>query len=199
MVQILNKPKYDLNFTCACSYRMHAAEHEAYEELMNKFLPEDYDKNGEKSVNITVYEIFSDSEYAEAKSEDEANSEEFYINAKYNADELKNFSQYSMMGESYLFMVSEHLYQQLKAGERLMPVSELYEGQTLPRGVTEDGYGILMSETDFYQQNSAAQVLPDDMILCVLRKAEFKTGSGDIEKYDRAIEMFHAMVDYRAD
>jgi len=199
VVQLVNKPKYDINFTCACSYRMNAAEYEAYEELVNKFLPEDYDGNGEKAVNIMVYEIFSEKEYEEAKSEAEANSSEFFVNAKYNADELKNFSQYSMMGESYLFMVSEHLYQQLKAGERLMPVSELYEGQDMPQGVTEDGYGVLMGQTDFYQKNSAAQVLPEDMILCVLRKAEFKQGSTDVERYNHAIDLFHAMVDYKAD
>ncbi len=37
----------------------------------------------------------------------------------------------------------------------------------LPEGVTADGYGIRLSETDFYRNNPAARVLPADTVLCL--------------------------------
>ena len=196
IVQFVSKPKYDLTVVCGSPYRMNSEEHLAYEKLLEKFLPEDYDGDGEKSVNIIVYEIFSDAEYVEAKSEAEKNSAEFAINAKYNADELQNFSQQSMLGESYLFLVSEYLYNQLRSGDRVLPLSALYPDGNVPAAATEDGYGIRLAETDYYRFHPQSQCLPDDLVLCVLRKAEFNNSDKDMAKYDRAKALFHAIADY---
>lgn len=196
VVQFATRPKYDITVVCASPYRMNSEEHLAYEKLLEKFLPEDYDGDGEKSVNIIVYEIFSDAEFAEAKSEAEANSAEFAINPKYNADEQQNFSQQSMLGESYLFLVSEHLYGQLRSGDRVLALSDLYPEGTMPAAATEDGYGIRLSETYYYRFHPQSQCLPDDLILCVLRKADFRNSDKDTVKFDRAKALFHAIADY---
>ena len=190
IVQMVTRPKYDVNLVCGSTYRMNASEHVAFEKAVEKFIPEDYDGDGEKSANIIVYEIYSDSEYREALCE-------FAINPSYNADELQNFSQYSMMGEGYVFLVSEYLYQQLKSGDRLCSMSDLYGSDPIPEGVTEDGYGIYLKETHFYQYTPEIQAMPDDLILCILRKAEFKDGKADVEKYARYEAFFKAMADYR--
>lgn len=197
IAQMVNRPKYDINLVCAGTYRMNATEHPAFEAAVEKFIPQDYDGNGEKSANIIVYEIFSDEDYREAASEAEAESREFAINPKYNADELRNFSQYSMMGECYVFLVSEYLYDQLRSGERLRAISDLYGQASLPEGVTEDGFGIYIKETDFYRYHPEIQAMPDDMILCILRKAEFKDSSADVEKYARYEDFFKSIADYR--
>lgn len=199
IVQIINRPKYDVNLVCAGVYRMDANEHPAFEAAVEKFIPEDYDGDGERSANIIVYEIYSDEDYREAASEAEANSEEFALNAQYNASEQQNFSQYSMMGECYVFLVSEYLYGQLLQNERLCSVASLYENEPLPTGVTEDGYGIRIGETDFYRFTPDIQAMPDDMILCLLRKAEFKNSTSDIERYERYQAFFKSIADYRVE
>ncbi|MBE6585777.1 MAG: hypothetical protein E7645_04525 [Ruminococcaceae bacterium] len=197
VVQIIDRPKYDINLVCGGTYRMNASEHVAYEEAIEKFIPKDYDGNGEKSANIIVYEIFSDGEYLEAKSQAEANSEEFAINPKYNADELQSFSQYTMTGEGYVFLISEYLYNQLVSGQRLRSVAELYGEDPLPEGITADGYGIYIKDTHFYRYTPAVQAMPDDMILCILRKSDLKNGAKDLEKYHRYEEFFKSIADYR--
>ena len=199
IVQMVNRPKYDVNLVCAGTYRMNATEHPAFEAAVEKFIPKDYDGDGEKSANIIVYEIYSDSEYREAASQAEANSEEFAINPNYNADELQNFSQYSMMGECYVYLLSEHLYNQLKTGDRLRPIADLYGSDPLPEGVTEDGYGVYIKDTDFYKFTPAIQAMPDDMILCILRKAEFKNSDSDIERYARYEAFFRSIADYHVE
>lgn len=197
VVQIIERPRYDINLVCGGTYRMNASEHVAYEAAVEKFIPEDYDGNGEKSANIIIYEIFSDGEYLEAKSEAEANSEEFAINPKYNADEQQHFSQYTMTGEGYVCLLSEHLYKQLVTGQRLRPVADVYGEEPLPAGVTEDGFGIYIKDTHFYQYTPAVQAMPDDMILCILRKSELKNSPSDLEKYARYEAFFRSIADYR--
>ncbi len=197
IAQMVTRPKYDIHLVCGGTYRMNATEHPAFEAAVEKFIPDDFDGNGEKSANIIVYEIYSDAEYREAISEAEANSEEFAINPNYNADELQNFSQYSMMGECYVFLLSEYLYNQLLSGNRLRSIADLYGGDPLPEGITEDGYGIYIKDTDFYQYTPAIQAMPDDMILCILRKAEFKNSKSDLEKYARYESFFRSIADYQ--
>lgn len=197
IVQLVNRPKYDVTLVCGSTYRMNASEHVAFEKAVEKFIPEDFDGDGEKSANILVYEIFSDSEYLEELSKAEAESAEFAINAKYNADELQNFSQYSMLGESYVFLVSEYLYDQLRSNDRLLPIKDMYGDEPLPEGVTEDGYGVYIKDTHFYQYTPDIQAMPDDLILCILRKAAFKDSDSDQEKYARYEAFFRSIADYR--
>lgn len=195
IVQLINRPKYDINFVCGSTYRMTAEEHIAFEKAIEKFIPEDYDGDGEKSANIIVYEIYSDSEYREELSHAEAESREFAINPQYNAEQQQSFSQYSMMGESYVFLVSEHLYKQLCSGGRLCSMKDLYGDEPLPPGVTEDGYGVYLKDTDFYRFTPAAQAMPDDLILCFLRKATYKDSDSQNMKYARYEAFFKSLAD----
>ena len=195
-VQMITRPKYDETFLYACTYRMNAQEYQDYEQLLERVLPDDYDGNGEKSINIMSYQIYSEDEYYEAASIAEANSDSFSLNGKYNTDEFHNFSQYAMTGECSVYLLSEYLFNQLKSADRLRPVAEIYEGKELPVGVTDDGFGIRIKDTDFYIYNPAAQILPDDMVLCLLRPTVWG-GSSNETNYDRSVEFFCAIADYR--
>lgn len=195
-VQMINRPEYDQTFLYAGTYRMNSEEYLDYEQLLERVLPDDYDGDGEKSINIMSYQIYSEEEYYEEASIAEANSDSFSLNGKYNTDEFHNFSQYSMTGECSVYLISEYLFNQLRSAERLRPIAEVYEGKALPVGVTEDGYGIRIKDTDFYTYNPAAQVLPDDMILCLLRPTVWGGSSDDIT-YERSVEFFCAIADYR--
>lgn len=196
LVQILGQDKYDTTVAVACAYRMDTEEREKFMELMGRFCPEDYDGNGEKAVNLRWYQVYSEEEYKEAVSEAAAESMYFEVNAKYNSDEYQNFNAYILTGDSSVVMVSPYLYSILADGHRLMPLSEVYGDGELPVGATEDGYGIYLSQTDFYQYNQAAQPLPDTTILCLLR-ATVSGEASDPDTYSHSVAMFRALADYR--
>ena len=196
LVQILDRPKYDVNFVVAGTYRMNSHEVTEYNEVVNRLLPEDYDGNGEKTVNIMAYQIFSEADVAEEVSKAEAQSEEFLINAKFNADELNNFTQYTMTGDCSVFLLSPYLYQMLASEERLQPISAIYEGKDLPAGVTEDGLGVYINQTHFYQYNPDVQVMPEDMILCVLKPLVWGNNSSEAA-YAKDVAFFCGLVDYQ--
>lgn len=193
--QFVSKPKYDTNFAIGSWYRMSEDQKSDYAEVINHLLPEDYDGNGSKNVNIMVYQIYSNEDVEEEKKIAEAESEKYFFNTKYNTDEFNNFSQFTMTGECSVFLISPHLYATLSSAERLLPMTELYKDRELPQGVTEDGNGIYISQTDFYNYHPAVQVMPDDMILCILKPMVWG-GSSDEASYAKEKAFFCAIADF---
>lgn len=169
IVQMASRPQYDSTVVIASHYRMDSEEREAMTRLLSSIC-NDYDENGESSVNIMIYEIYSQAEYDSIADVYEAQTDHFDFNRKYNSDEYNNFNQYTMTGEASIYILSPYLYEILRQADRLMPLSEIYGDEPLPPGVREDGYGIDLSETVFYQYNPAAKEgLTESAILCFHR------------------------------
>ena len=201
LVQFLSRPKYDTSLAYATHYRMNNQERADFEALLDRFCPEDFNGDGEKKVNLMVYQIYSDAEY---ESESEAYAAEtnengdpnaFYINKKYNQDEYNNFNTFTLTGETSVYIISPHLYNLLKDGDRLKPLSEVYTDGKLPQGAMSDGFGIALSETDFYKYNPAAQSIPDTAILCLHRPTLAGRGR-DAELYAEDVAYFRAIADF---
>ncbi len=169
IVQMASRPQYDSSIVVATHYRMDTAERTAFNNLLNQIC-DDYDDNGESLVNIMIYEIYSEYEYDSISDVYEAESDHFDFNRKYNSDEYNNFNQYTMTGESSIYILSPYLYETLRESDRLMPLSEIYGESELPAGARADGYGIDISQTVFYQYNPAAkEALTESAILCFHR------------------------------
>ena len=196
LVQILSKESYDVSMTYGGRYRMDDEERADFEALLNAVCPDDYDGDGSKRVQYMIYEIFSDAEILQAKAEAESAGSDFVFNAKYNTDEFENFTAFAGTGECSVYFLSPYLYEVLKASDRIRPVAELYKGQVLPQGVLEDGYGVALKDTDFYENHSAAQVLPEDTVVCLLRSTVWNASGERKEAYARAEALFRAIVDF---
>ena len=80
--------------------------------------------------------------------------------------------------------------------ENIDRINELARKSKTPEGLTEDGYGVYLCETDFYRYSPAAQVLPDNLVLCILEPTLFG-GSSNEETYRQSVAFFRAMADYR--
>lgn len=198
LVQFLTRPKYDTSLAYATHYRMNNQERTDFEALLNRFCPEDFDGNGEKNVNMMVYQIYSDEEFESEVEAYESRGEVFQINTKYNQDEYNNFNTFTMTGETSVYIISPHLYSLLVGGDRLKPLSELYPDGNLPKGALPDGYGIRLSETDFYLYNPAAQVIPDTAILC-LHKPTLAGRGKNADLYADDMAYFRAIADFRVE
>jgi len=198
IVQFVTRPDYDIHIVYAGCYRMDAAERARFEDTVNSICPRDFNENGEKLVNIRDFQIYSEQEIIEEQSRYEAESDHFEINGKYNADELNSFSNYTLTGDSSVYIISPYLYESLKNADRLAPLSELYPDGNLPAGAMEDGFGIALGETDFYRYNPSMQVLQDDLVLCILKPNLVGANSKD-KAYGEAKEFFCAVADYRVE
>ena len=201
LVQFLTRPSYDTSLVYAAAYRMNNEERAEFEDLLNRFCPSDFNEDDEKRVNLVVYQIYSEAEYeseseayaAETNEDGEPNA--FHINRQYNSDEYKNLNSYTLTGETSVYILSPYLYGTLMESERLKPLSEIYTDGNLPQGAMADGFGIRLSETDFYKYNPAAQVLPENAIICLHRPTLAGRGK-NAELYADDVAFFKAIVDF---
>ncbi len=198
LVQMLTRPKYDSSVVIATQYRMNSEEYTKFEALVEQLLPQDFDGNGEKNVNIVIYQYYSEAEIAAEEERLEAESDRFAINRQYNKSEYDGFNSYTMTGESSVYIVSPDLYQRLYEGGRLLPLSDLYPDGKLPDGARADGMGIDLKKTDFYQYNSAASVIPDTAILC-LHRPIIGGKSNKEEIYEQEKIFFRTLADFRVE
>ena len=196
VVQFVTAPDYDIHIVYAGYYRMDSEERAHFEDTINGICPRDFNGDGEKLVNIRDFQIYSEQEIIEEQSRYEAESDHFEINRKYNADEFNSFSNYSLTGESSVYIISPALYENLKSANRLAPLTDLYAGEKLPAGAMADGFGIALGETDFYRYNPSAQMLQKDLVLCILRP-NLVGANSENEAYGEAVEFFRAIADYR--
>ena len=201
IVQFINRPSYDTSMVLGSPYRMNNQERTDFEALLARVCPEDFNGDGEKMVNLVVYQVFSEEEY-ESESEAyaaitnaEGETDAFYINRQFNTDEYKNFSQYTMTGETSVYILSPYMYASLMESNRLKPLSELYTDGTLPEGAMEDGFGIALKDTDFYKYNPAVQVIPDTAILC-LHRPTLAGRSKNESLYAEDVAFFMAIADF---
>lgn len=201
IVQMVGRPKYDTSVCLASPYKMNKEERAELEKLMTRICPEDFNGNGEKLINIVEYQIYSEEEYEseadryEAMTDEEGNPDQFQINRKFNSDEYKNFSNFTMTGETSVYILSPYLYGILRDAERLKPLSEVYTDGTLPAGALPDGFGIALKDTDFYKYNPAAQVYPENAILC-LHKPTISGRSKNEARYAEDMAFFKAIADF---
>ena len=122
-------------------------------------------------------------------------ADQFQINRTYNSDEYKNFSNFTLTGETSVYILSPYLYGILRDADRLRPLSEVYTDGSLPTGALSDGYGIALKDTDFYKYNPAAQVYPENAILC-LHKPTISGRSKNEARYAEDVAFFKAIADF---
>ena len=195
LVQLFSRPKYDTSIVLATSYRMDNAEYGEFEALMQSLMPKDFDGNGEKKINVVVYQYYSPAEIEQAKAEAERESDLFVINPQYNNSELNAFTNFTMTGETSVCIVSPDVYARLCEKDRVLPLSMIYEAGNMPAGTREDGKGIDLAATDLYKYNPAMAVLPNNSILCILRPSV--SGYSSKEKnYEKEKLFFAALADF---
>ena len=103
---------------------------------------------------------------------------------------MTQFTTEMSAGESGVYILSPHMYGEVKKTDVLVPLEEVFG--FLPKGAI-DSYAIKLSETDFYRTFFVQQdgdtplyLLPEDSVIC-LRKATF---FGSLKNSDKAEEQY---------
>ena len=201
IVQMISRPSYDTSICLASTYRMNKEERAEFEKLITRICPEDFNGDGEKLLNIVEYQIYSQAEFDseaeryEAMTNEDGEGDQFQINRKFNVDEYDNFNRFTMTGETSVYILSPYLYGILKGSDRLMPLSEVFSDGKLPEGALGDGYGVALKDTDFYQYNAAAQIYPENAVICLHRPTVAGRASKE-DTYAEDMAFFMAIVEY---
>lgn len=195
-VQLITKVDYDINVTVSGPNFLTSENiYNVRNELTVK-LDHDINKDGQKTVSITTYPVFSESEL-KAINHSKKDSNGNYIKIveeSENLSQYKQFVQHSQTGDSFILILSRYVYEPLKATNpsRLIPLSEIY-GDNLPDGTLIDGYGIQLSKTALYQNSATLQGFADDYIICMCKLPDMASRK-QIKAYNEEIEFFKDLI-----
>lgn len=180
-VQMINKDKNDVTVLCGTTEYLDAEERRALLSAIEQVLPEDYDKDGDKSVAMVDYQIFSEQElYEEIETEIDGEMTTVKVEkvaAHWNADQFSGMQNAVKTGEYSVCFASPYVYEKLLAG------------------YVAEGMSVRLGDTDFYRYNEAVQVLPEDTVVCLLRQYAIGASRKD-SMYARSVALYDAIVTY---
>ena len=134
--------------------------------FLDKTLPQDYDENGAKRVDIVQYTVYSEEQIKERQAQD------IYVNTANNSNNYQQYVSYLQTGYSSLLFLDPWLAEELKNGQLLDISSVLgYVPEGALSRTEADGrtvvYGIRLGDTALYRDNVAMQALPEDTVICI--------------------------------
>ena len=180
-MQMFSKEKYDTTVLYGLTVHMNPEQREAFLSSLESILPSDYDKDGQSSVGMVDYQIFSEEErLVEVETEIDGVQTtliEERVSAHWNNDQRSSFLSAVQTGEYSLCFASPHVYELLTKDKNVVSKS------------------FRLGDTDFYRFNEAVQVLPADTVVCLL--IQFPMGaSGKDDVYARSVALYEAILAY---
>ena len=195
-VQMITRVKYDSTVTISGPDFVSSENLHYITNDLSGALKSDINGDGKKSVSITTYPVFSESELYAINHSKKDNSGNFIkiVEESENLSQYQQFVKYSQTGDSYIMILSKYVYEPLKKTNpsRLMSLSEIY-GSDLPEGAIGDGYGIKLAQTDIYKNSAKLQTLGDDYIICICKLPDTATKK-QTNIFNETLEYFKDLV-----
>ena len=168
-----------------------ANETEGIRETLNAVLPEDFDQDGERYVEFVRFLVYS----PEQQEQDLLiNGGDATINPVYNAQQIKAFDDFMMVGEASIYLLSPYAYERIKSRQNMRPVAQMFD--TLPP--LYDEYAVRLGDLPIYKQSPSLALLPEDTLLCLT--VPYAIGSSSNEAiYQRSEQTFRAIVLWSAE
>ena len=200
ITQVANKTEPDVTVVVSVPETITPLQTVDISSALVSLMPSDTNGDGKKAVDVVAYSVYSEDELYEAnhtETETEKDGGWHYVstvNQSYNVEQFENYTSYLQTGEVTILFVSEYLYANLVANDRVMPLSEVF-GDSIPAGATADGRGVKLSELGIYDYVDAIKVIPEDTVVCILRPYIWGASS-NAEKYAHAEELFKKIVTF---
>lgn len=185
----------DLRLAYVGGYEPTPEERQGILSVFESIAPEDED--GSSIVDLRTFGVYSEEQIKELCWDEEAgqvHTPSANSLQQYSHNQFKQFYDYSMTGDSAVWLVSENVYLENLDKSRVRPLSDLYE--TAP-GSAYDEYAIRLSDTALYQSLDALKALPEDTLVVLPRQLVLGSSSDD-DTYAAFVAMFRAIVEYQA-
>ncbi len=181
-VQCASRESTDMTVSFCGNATLSENEMEAISKILGDVCPEDVNEDGEKSVWLGQYSIYSEEQLTALYTEyDEETGETIFdqsgmMSAKgYNTERIKSLQDYVMTGECAVWLVSEYVY------------TSMFDGKIT---VVDS---CPLSETAIYRNFDAIKKLPDGMTVLLTRPLVIGTYA-DEANFANAQAYFNALV-----
>ena len=200
VAQVAGKTEPDATVVVAVPETITPLQSADISSALVSIMPSDANGDGKKAIDVLAYPIYSEEEFEEAnhtETETEKDGGWHYVptvNQSYNVEKFNEYTEFLKTGEATVMLVSEYLYENLVANDRVRPLSDIF-GDKTPAGATADGCGVRLGDIALYSYVDAIGVVPEDTIVCILRPYIWGASS-DPEKYAHAEELFKKIVTF---
>ena len=200
LAQCSKRETHDVTITYAGGRTLNGIEQEGFSAALGVALPEDFDGNGTKSVQLVTYGIYTEEEliamYSQENSEGVRVVDQFaYSNAKkQSVDEGSAFSTFVRTGECAIWFVSPYVYEQYGMETLAAPLSDIF-GTDLPEGAVND-YAVRLGDTAFYRVYAAVRELPADTLIVLTQPIVYGKVAKD-DYYEICRDTYVAIVKFR--
>ncbi len=202
-VQMCSKERKngDVTILYAGSYNF-SVESESFSAIsscLSSYLPEDYNKNGEKKTDLTYFNIYSEEQIKEfeANVDEKGDPAPVFVNRTGNANAYSQFNSYLMTGDASLLLVERWIYEEMLTTKINYMVDLTTIQAELPEGalfVGEACYGVRLGDTALYRDNPALRALPADTVLCLMGPY-FMGNSSDEVEYDHRLTYMKELLE----
>ncbi|MBQ9783152.1 MAG: hypothetical protein IJW44_01375 [Clostridia bacterium] len=183
VLQTCSTEKNDTVIVYAGPTYLSVSETEQLRQVMDQILPADFDGNGKKHAQMSMYEIYSEEQFHSG------------VDRNRNSTEYQNYHTYQQTGESTIYLLDPWLYESMDKAY-LCPLTDTVG--VLPEGALADGYGVRLGDTALYRDNAAVRLLPADTVVCMMVNVytPFGKPAMDEEEYQCEKDMLRALVTY---
>ena len=183
VLQTCSTEKNDTVIVYAGPTYLSVGETEQLRQVMDELLPADFDGNGKKHVQMSMYEIYSEEQFHDG------------VDRSRNSSEFQNYHTYQQTGESAIYLLDPWLYEEMDKAY-FCPLIDAVGA--LPEGALADGYGVRLGDTALYRDNAAVRLLPADTVICMMINVytPFGKPAMDEEEYQCEKDMLRALVTY---
>ncbi len=166
---------------------------EQLSQVMNAAMPYDLDGDGKKNAAINSYLIYSEEQIKAIESELDEDGNPQQVNRSFISSEYQSYTTRLQQGECSVLFLDPVLFESLRDNGN-QPLQRLDDVLTcLPKGATEDGFGVRLGDTDLYARYEVLRALPPDTIVCLSRPYVLGANANE-KRYEREIDMFAAIV-----
>ncbi|MBQ8288057.1 MAG: hypothetical protein IJX76_04715 [Clostridia bacterium] len=189
--QMAAKNSYDTQIVYAGPVLLLEEDHiEGVNDAFKAILPEDYNEDGVKNIQLHDFAILSDEQYAQ-KVEEAGGSIAFDPSTRRNY--ISNITTLYSTGESSISLLDPYVYNIFFSQDAYVPLEEIL-GET-PEYALDD-YSVRLSDTPFGQYFDALDVLPEDTVLCFRKASEISTSGETKAQYAFDRKLFVAIFNF---
>ncbi len=166
-------------------------------------LTADINGDGQKSVRVNTYTIYSEEEIKELESrvDEDGNPLGYVVNRQANSQNYQQYNSYIKTGDASVFFLSPWLFQQLSTESKALAELGNALGYIPEGGIVvqnEAGadvcFGVRLGDTALYKNNSAIRVLPADTVICLMAPLVYGNSS-NTEIYAGAVAYYKALTE----
>lgn len=193
IAQSCSKEKEDIVVMYAGPCALSATQSSSLSNAFSVIMPNDFDKNGDKKASLNTFLIYSREQIEEIEAETDEYGRHATVDRSQNSSEMQRYETYIKTGESSVYLLDPSLYEVLK-NDSNQPLQKLEDVLSeTPVGALEDGYGIRLGDTKWYEEYEILRVLPEDTVICLARP--YVMGKSSKEKaYAFEKEMFASLA-----